>query len=71
MGDEAGLILMDARMLDVTTGIVSLAVFIIALIALPKAVPVREWQGAAYIIAIVIYIAFMTGTGFLIREKIA
>jgi hypothetical protein len=62
---------MDARMLDVTTGIVSLVVFIIALIFLPKIVPSREWQGVAYVIAIVVYITFMTGTGFLIREKIA
>ena len=70
MGDEAGYIPMDARMLDVTSGIASLAVFIIALVALPKLVPAVA-RGAAYIIAIVIYIAFMTGTGLLIREKIA
>jgi hypothetical protein len=62
---------MDARMLDVTTGVVSLVVFIIALIFLPKIIPAGSWQGMAYVIAIVVYIAFMTGTGFLIREKIA
>ena len=62
---------MDARMLDVTTGVVSLAVFIIALIALPKVVPGGAGQGVAYVAAIVIYIALMTGTGLLIREKIA
>lgn len=63
---------MDARMLDVTTGVVSLAVFIITLIFLPKIVPLgSNLQGMAYITAIVVYIAFMTGTGFLIREKIA
>ncbi|HVN66325.1 MAG TPA: hypothetical protein VMT31_06910 [Methanomicrobiales archaeon] len=61
---------MDARMLDVTMGIGSLAVFIVALIALPKLVP-ASLKGVAYIIAIVIYIALMTGTGILIGEKIA
>ena len=61
---------MDARMLDVTTGITSLAVFIIALIALPM-LPVPGGAGVAYVLAIAIYIALMSGTGLLIREKIA
>jgi len=61
---------MDARVLDVTTGLTSLAVFIIVLIALPMFIP-STWKGLAYILAIVIYIALMNGTGFLIREKIA
>jgi hypothetical protein len=70
-GRKEDILSMDARMLDVTTGIVSLAVFIITLIFLPKIMPAPQWQGMAYIIAIVVYITFMTGTGFLIREKIA
>jgi hypothetical protein len=61
---------MDARMLDVTTGITSLAVFMIALIVLPM-LPVPGGMGMAYVLAIVVYIALMSGTGFLIREKIA
>jgi len=61
---------MDARMLDVTTGITSLVVFIIMLIALPM-LPIPGGNGVAYVLAIVIYIALMSGTGFLIREKIA
>jgi hypothetical protein len=63
---------MDARMLDVTTGIVSLVVFIIMLIFLPalfRGIP--GGAGMAYVVAIVIYIVFMSGSGFLIREKIA
>ena len=62
---------MDARMLDIMTGITSLAVFIIVLIVLPMLLPGREGQGVAYVLAIVIYVVLMSGTGFLIREKIA
>jgi hypothetical protein len=61
---------MDARMLDITTGITSLAVFMVALIFLPM-VPVPGGKGMAYILAIVLYIALMSGTGVVIREKIA
>jgi hypothetical protein len=63
---------MDARMLDVTTGITSLVVFIIMLIFLPglfRGLP--GGAGTAYVVAIIVYIVFMSGTGFLIREKIA
>jgi hypothetical protein len=61
---------MNARMLDVATGITSLVVFIIMLIALPV-LPVPGGKGMAYVLAIVVYIALMSGAGFLIREKIA
>ncbi|HVP24902.1 MAG TPA: hypothetical protein VMS81_02880 [Methanomicrobiales archaeon] len=61
---------MNARMLDVTTGITSLLVFIVMLIVLPKLFPAGG-QGMAYVLAIAIYIALMSGSGFLIREKIA
>jgi hypothetical protein len=61
---------MNARILDVATGITSLAVFIIALIALSALVS-PAWRGMAYVVAIAIYIALMSGSGILIREKIA
>lgn len=61
---------MDARMLDVTTGVTSLAVFMVALMILPI-LPVPGGKGVAYILAIVIYVALMSGTGFLVRGKIA
>jgi hypothetical protein len=61
---------MNARMLDVATGITSLAVFIVALIAFP-ALLLPGGKGMAYLLAIAIYIALMSGSGFLIREKIA
>ncbi len=63
---------MDAWKLDVATGVTSLVAFIIMLIFLPglfQGLP--GGAGTAYVIAIVVYIVFMSGTGFLIREKIA
>jgi polyferredoxin len=60
---------MNARTLDVLTGIASLAVFILALMAFPLLVPGQE--GMAYVLAIAVYIALMSGAGVLIREKIA
>ena len=70
MGDEAAWLCMNARMLDVTSGIASLAVFIIMLIALP-AHPDPGGKGMAYVLAIAVYIALMSWSGILIREKIA
>jgi hypothetical protein len=70
MGEEGGKLSMNARMLDVATGVTSLVVFIIMLIALP-ALPVPGGKGMAYVLAIVVYIALMSGAGLLIREKIA
>ncbi|HMA05197.1 MAG TPA: hypothetical protein VKO45_04645 [Methanomicrobiales archaeon] len=61
---------MNARMLDVATGITSLVVFIVALIVLSAVFPEGE-KGLAYILAIAVYIALMSGAGILIREKIA
>ena len=61
---------MNARMLDVATGITSLVVFIAALVIL-SVLPVPGGRGMAYVLAIVIYIALMSGAGLLIREKIA
>ncbi len=61
---------MNARMLDVATGITSLVIFIIVLVALP-ALPIPGGKGIAYVLAIAVYIALMSGAGFLIREKIA
>ena len=60
---------MDARMLDVTTGVASLLVFLVALLAFSHLM--RAWEGMAYVLAIAVYIALMSGAGFLIREKIA
>ena len=70
-GVEGRRISMDARMLDVVTGVTSLAVFIVALIFLPTLNKEwQEWQGLAYLLAIVIFIVLMSGSGALIKEKI-
>jgi hypothetical protein len=69
MGEETGWFLMNARMLDVLTGVASLAVFILALMAFPRFMHGQE--GMAYVLAIAVYIALMSGAGVLIREKIA
>ncbi|HXW99024.1 MAG TPA: hypothetical protein VEI51_04825 [Methanomicrobiales archaeon] len=61
---------MNARMLDIATGITSLVIFIIVLIILPQ-FPVPGGKGMAYILAIAVYIALMSSSGVLIREKIA
>ena len=70
MGKEAGYITMNARMLDVATGITSLVLFVIVLIVLPS-FPIPGGKGMAYVLAIAVYIALMSGAGLLIREKIA
>jgi hypothetical protein len=70
MGKEGRELPMNARMLDVATGVTSLMVFLILLMALP-ALPLPGGKGMAYVLAIVVYIALMSGAGFLIREKIA
>ncbi len=65
---------MNARMLDVITGVISLAIFIVLLILLPvgfQSANIPGGSGLAYIVAIAVYIAFMSGSGILIREKIA
>jgi hypothetical protein len=61
-------------MLDVAAGIACLLAFITALIALPlffRDLPLPGGRGVAYVLAIAVYIALMSGAGFLIREKIA
>lgn len=60
---------MDARILDVLTGLASLLVFIILLIALPKVLPGNT--GIAYIIALVLFLITMSGAGYVINEKIS
>jgi len=59
---------MDARLLDVVTGIASILVFIVLLMALPAVLPGQV--GLAYLLAFVLYIVAMGGAGYLINEKI-
>ena len=58
---------MDARLLDVIIGV---AAFLI-LIAMLAILPMIMIAGVAYIIAIIIFVLFLSGAGYLVNEKIA
>jgi len=59
---------MDARLLDVLIGVSGFAILVICLAVLPMVIPVT---GAAYLIAIVIFVLFLSGAGYMVNEKIA
>ena len=59
---------MDARLLDVITGIASILVFIVFLVVLPAIIPGQI--GLAYLLAFVLYVVAMGGAGYLINAKI-
>ena len=58
---------MDARLLDVLIGVTGFAILVICLAVLPMVIPAT---GAAYILAIVIFILFLSGAGYMVNEKI-
>jgi hypothetical protein len=57
---------MDARLLDVIIGLSGFLVLILLLAVLPMVMV----SGVAYLTAIVIFILFLSGAGYLINEKI-
>ncbi len=57
---------MDARLLDVIIGLSGFLVLIVMLAVLPMVMV----SGVAYIAAIVIFILFLSGAGYLVNEKI-
>jgi hypothetical protein len=57
---------MDARLLDVIIGLLGFLVLIVMLAVLPLVMV----SGLAYLIAIVIFILFLSGAGYLVNEKI-
>jgi hypothetical protein len=57
---------MDARLLDVIVGLAGFLVLIVMLAVLPMVMV----AGAAYLAAIVIFILFLSGAGYLVNEKI-
>jgi len=57
---------MDARLLDVILGFSGFLILIIMLALLPMVMV----AGAAYLAAIVIFILFLSGAGYLVNEKI-
>jgi hypothetical protein len=57
---------MDARLLDVIIGLSGFLVLIVMLAVLPMMMV----SGVAYLTAIVIFILFLSGAGYLVNEKI-
>ncbi|MDD1699891.1 MAG: hypothetical protein LUQ04_03740 [Methanoregula sp.] len=57
---------MDARLLDVIIGVSGFLVLIVMLVILPMVTV----TGVAYLAAIVIFILFLSGAGYLVNEKI-
>ena len=57
---------MDARLLDVIIGLSGFLILIVMLAVLPMVMV----AGAAYLVAIVIFILFLSGAGYLVNEKI-
>jgi len=57
---------MDARLLDVIIGLSGFLVLIVLLAVLPMIMV----TGLAYLTAIVIFILFLSGAGYLVNEKI-
>ena len=57
---------MDARLLDVIIGLSGFLVLIVMLAVLPMIMI----SGVAYLAAIVIFILFLSGAGYLVNEKI-
>jgi hypothetical protein len=57
---------MDARLLDVIIGLSGFLVLIVMLAVLPMVMV----SGVAYLAAIVIFILFLSGAGYLVNKKI-
>jgi hypothetical protein len=57
---------MDARLLDVIIGLSGFLILIVMLAVLPMVMV----AGAAYLVAIVIFILFLSGAGYLVNDKI-
>jgi hypothetical protein len=57
---------MDARLLDVIIGLSGFFILVVMLAVLPMMMV----AGIAYLVAIVIFIIFLSGAGYLVNEKI-
>ena len=63
---EAKTPVMDARLLDVIIGLSGFFILVVMLAILPMIMV----SGIAYLAAIVIFIVFLSGAGYLVNEKI-
>jgi hypothetical protein len=57
---------MDERLLDVIIGFAAFLILVVLLAVLPMTVA----AGTSYLIAIIVFILFLSGAGYLVNEKI-
>jgi len=57
---------MDARLLDVVIGVIAFVILVVLLAILPMALP----AAFAYLLAIIGFMFFLSGAGYLVNEKI-
>ena len=66
---------MDARLLDVIIGVIAFLILVAMLAILPilqpLIMPMIKNIGLAYLAAIIVFILFLSGAGYLVNEKIA
>ncbi|MFA5347183.1 MAG: hypothetical protein WC294_03530 [Methanoregula sp.] len=60
---------MDARLLDVIIGLAGFFILVVMLAVLPMIMP-QGMPGLAYLAAIIIFIVFLSGAGYLVNRKI-
>jgi hypothetical protein len=59
---------MDERLLDVIIGFAAFLILVVLLAVLPIAL--APMTGYAYLVAIIVFIIFLSGAGYLVNEKI-
>ncbi|MDD1682621.1 MAG: hypothetical protein LUO98_02185 [Methanoregula sp.] len=57
---------MDERLLDVIIGFAAFLILVVLLAVLPMAMA----KGVGYLVAIIVFILFLSGAGYLVNEKI-
>ena len=57
---------MDERILDVIIGLAAFLVLVVLLTVLPMAMT----AGTGYLVAIIVFILFLSGAGYFVNEKI-
>jgi uncharacterized membrane protein len=65
---------MDERLLDVIIGLAAFLILAVLLAVLPMAMaailPKAMAAGTGYLVAIIVFILFLSGAGYLVNEKI-
>ena len=59
---------MDERLLDVIIGLAAFLILVVLLAVLPMAM--AQMTGYAYLMAILVFILFLSGAGYMVNEKI-